>query len=442
MLAAAAGCASKPTSSEPPCATAPQASVASPSAVAAPGAPITVVSDATLPRIPLADFQHRALPADGALDDHGIVLGGIGSDIYPAQAPDEYWMVTDRGPNGKAKTSGGKVRTFPVPGFDPSILRVKVAGNRLDVQQTIPITTTAGRPVTGLSNSATDEPPYDLRGQQPLPLNPAGLDTEGMVRAPNGDFWLSEEYSPSIVHVSPTGTVLARYVPQGTALPDPGYPVFATLPAILAKRKLNRGLESMAISPDGGTLYTTLQSPLAWPDEGAGDVSLALRLFAVNAQTGQAGAEYVYPLEEARTFDPATRGDQAEMKVSALAWYGPGQLLVEERTDDVAKLYVARIDPARNILGGPFDDVAHSPSLEQAGPTAVTALTKTPLVDLTGLVSGLPKKIEGIAVRDQKTIAIANDNDFAMPTKGVSFGPDDRLCDSGDASRLLVLHLN
>ncbi|MDQ2708233.1 MAG: hypothetical protein M3Z25_11595 [Actinomycetota bacterium] len=53
-----------------------------------------------------------------------------------------------------------------------------------------------------------------------------------------------------------------------------------------------------------------------------------------------------------------------------------------------AKLYVARIDPGHNILGGPFDDVAHSPSLEQAGPTAVTALTKTPLVDLTGLVSG------------------------------------------------------
>lgn len=438
IAVAAAGCASKPAKPAEPQACPAPPPAESP-AVAAPGAPLTVVTDATLPRLPLAELASREFPAGGASDDRGIVLGGIGSDLYPAAAPDEYWMVTDRGPNGKAN----KHRTFPVPGFDPTILRVKVAGAALSIVATIPITTTNGRPVTGLPNTqGHDEPPFDLRGQQALPLNPSGLDTEGIVRAPDGEFWLSEEYAPSIVRVSPTGTVLARYVPEGTVLPDPGYPVFPTLPAILAKRKINRGLESMAISPDGGTLYTAMQSPLSVPDENAGDQSRALRLLAVDIKTGRPTAEYVYPLDAIAAFDPSAEGDPSEMKVSALAWYGTDELVVEERTDEVAKLYRARLDPARNVLGGPFDDPARSPSLEQSDLAASKPLDKMPLVDLTATVSGLPKKIEGIAFRDPKTLVVANDNDFGMPADGPVFGPDDRLCDSGVGSRVLVLHLN
>jgi hypothetical protein len=431
--AVAAGCAPKPTSEACPASPPP-----APAATAAAGARLSVVTDANLPPTPLAQFAHRTAPADGASADHGIVLGGIGSDLYPAQAPDEYWMITDRGPNGKAN----KQRTFPEPDFDPTILRVKVTGSTLAIQQSIPITTTDGRPVTGLPNvDPHDEPPYDLRGEKQLPLNPAGLDTEGMIRTPNGEFWISEEYAPSVVHLSPTGTVLARYVPEGTVLPDPGYPVFPTLPAILAKRKINRGFESMAISPDGGTVYAALQSPLSVPDESIGDGSRAVRLLAVSTQTGKATAEYVYPLEPVVSFDPGASGDPAEMKVSAMAWYGPDKLVVEERTDNVAKLYLVGIDPTRNILGGPFDDVAHSPSLEQTDLAAANPLAKTLLVDLTATVTGLPKKIEGVAVRDPKTIAVANDNDFGIGGKP-NFGADDRLCDSGAPNSLLVLHLN
>jgi hypothetical protein len=394
-----------------------------------------VVSDSTLPRIPLARFGHVA-------DDHGVALGGIGSDIYPASAPDEFWMVTDRGPNGQIKVDGTARRTFPVPDFDPTILRVRAANHSLTVLQTIPITTSAGRPVTGLSNTAgRDETPYDLSASRQLPFNQSGLDTEGLVRTPTGEFWVSEEYSPSLLHLSASGTVLARYVPAGVSLPLAGYPVLPTLPGILAHRQSNRGCESLAISPDGRTLYAALQSPLALPSAKDGETSRAVRLLAFDTGSGRPIAEYVYPFDEVTGFDPEADGDQSEMKISAMSWYGPETLVVDERTDDVAKLYLVRLGGATNLLGGPFDDPAHNPALEQAGPGAFVPLTKTSLVDLTAAVPSLSKKIEGLAVLGPKTIAVANDNDFGMTDGKDAFGDDGRLHDSGTTSRLLVLRL-
>jgi Esterase-like activity of phytase len=457
LFAAATGCAPTPAAS--PAAAPPTAPAAAPAPAPAPAVPDAstrppipagpgqpapqVTTDATLPRTPLAQFSNGLLPGTvGA--DQGIALGGTGSDIYPADAPDQYWMITDRGPNGQIKVDGDKRRTFPVPGFDPTILRVSVVGKALHIDQAIPIRTAGGHPVTGLSNSESrDEPPYDWTAEKRLGVNPSGLDTEGLVRAANGEFWVSEEYSPSILRISPTGTVLARYVPAGLALPGADYPVQATLPAILSHRQINRGFESLAMNPDGHTLYAALQSPLALPDDDAGGRSRTVRLIAFDTATGKASAEYVYPLADVAGFDPGADGDQSEMKISSLAWFGPDTLLVDERTDDVAKLYLVKLSGATNVLGGPFDDPRHSPPLEQAvlGASSITPLAKTMLLDLTAKVPGLPKKIEGIAVRDQHTIAVANDNDFGMTDGKKALGKDGRLRDSGIPSRLLVLHL-
>jgi hypothetical protein len=445
LAACAAGCANPPAPApaRPPGPAGPPAATSGASAPTAP----TVLADATLPRIPLAEFSNGLLPR-AVLDDHGIALGGIGSDLYPASAPDEYWMITDRGPNGQVTVDGAERRTFPVPGFDPAVLRVRVDGPVLRVLQAIPITATDGQAVTGLSNTAgRDESPYDLTGRTLLPLHPGGLDTEGLVRTGNGEFWVSEEYSPSIVHLSSSGRVLARYVPGGLALLDAGYPVFPTLPAILSHRQGNRGFESLALSPDGHTLYAALQSPLALPGDKAGKKagsrSRAVRVLALDTASGRPTAEYVYPLQDVAGFDPSADGDESAMKISAMAWYGPDQLLVDERTDNVAKLYLVRLSGATNVLGGPFDSATHTPALEQTdlAASSVTPLGKTLLIDLTAQVPNLPKKIEGLAVRDPKTLAVANDNDFGMTDGAGAFGPDGRLRDSGIPSRLLVLRL-
>ena len=241
------------------------------------GGTARVVRTATLGDIPLGTFSNALLPGTVG-NDRGVDLGGIGSDIFPAGRKGEFWTVTDRGPNGQIKVDGTKRRTFPVPGFDPAIVKIRVSGGTVRVLDAIPITTASGRPVTGLSNQkGRDEAPYSYDARTPLEHNPNGLDTEGIVRAADGSFWLVDEYGPSLVHVSARGKVLTRYVPKGLGLTGTDYPVLEALPAVLLHRKINRGFEGLAQLP-GGDLVLAVQSPLSLADTDAGEASRTTRL--------------------------------------------------------------------------------------------------------------------------------------------------------------------
>lgn len=396
-----------------------------------------VVATYTLPAIPLADVQDT-LPI---ADDHGIFLGGIGSDLWhdPSAPADEFWVMTDRGPNSEVDVDGETHRTFPVPDFTPLILHIKAEDGELSVLEAIPLTTTDGASVTGLSNlEGPDEAPFNYAGTEPVTYNEAGLDTEGLVRTSDGAFWLAEEYRPSVVKVAADGEVLARYVPEGVALPNAGYPVEATLPAIYGERRANRGFEGLAISGDEATIYALLQSPLNNPDQDTGSASRNGRILAIDAATGQPTAEYVYPFEAVSPFDPAQDADdQGQMKLSGLVWLDDHTLLVLERTDEVAKLYSVDLTDATNILGTDWDDVATSPSLEATADLAaagVTPLTKTLWLDLEA-IPGMPDKIEGVTIIDDTTLAVLNDNDFAIG----EFDADGRHIGSGVRTTLLIL---
>lgn len=400
----------------------------------------TVVATGTLPNTGLAEFSNGLIP--GSVDaDRGVDLGGIGSDLYPAGRPNEFWTVTDRGPNGQIKVNGKNRRTFPVPEFDPAILKVRVAGSTIKVLDALPITTAHGAPVTGLSNiDDYDETPYTWDAQTKLPLNPNGLDTEGLVRTRSGEFWLVDEYSPSLLRISARGKALARYVPAGLKLTGTDYPVIASLPAILTNRKINRGFEGIALAPDGRTLYLSVQSPLLVPDKDTGEASRNTRIFRFDTATNKVTGEFVYRLEDVKTFDPSVGGDPAEMKISSLAAVDAHTLLVDERTDPVARLYTVDLRKATNILGTAWDNPATTPSLESlADPAAagVKVLPKSLAVDLEA-VPGMPDKVEGIAVLGPRTIAVANDNDFGLGT----FDTNGQLIDSGIKSKILLLRLN
>ncbi|RZS34359.1 phytase-like protein with esterase activity [Herbihabitans rhizosphaerae] len=389
--------------------------------------PDSTVSLATLPDIPLSEFQ------GSIADDRNIDLGGIGSDIYPAHRHGEFWTVTDRGPNGQIEVSGKKRRTFPLPMFDPAIVRVRVDGKSVQPVESIPIRTTAGEPVTGLPNQkGHDEAPYTYDASTPLPYNVNGIDPEGLVVARDGSFWLAEEYSPSILHVGRDGRVLARFVPKGLGLTGTGYPVIESLPGILLARKQNRGFEGLAISPDGGTLFAAVQSPLSNPDKDTGEKSRTVRFLAVSTVDGRATAEYVFRMEDVTTFDPSAKGKQDEMKISGLVALDRDRLLVDQRTDKVAKVYVADLAGATDVLGSRHDDPKTSPSLESLPDPAaagITAARSSLLIDLTA-IPGIPGKIEGIALRGTELI-VASDNDFGMTDGPDAFDEHGRLHDSG-----------
>jgi len=394
--------------------------------VAAAPAPRT----ATLPEIGLKALQNRYLPGS-VDDDHGVKLGGIGSGVYPA-GPDTYWTVTDRGPNGQPKIDGEKRRTFPVPGFDPVIVKVRAEGGTLRVLDAIPIRTRAGRPVTGLSNQAGhDEKPYAWDGRTELAYHPSGLDTEDIVKVPGG-FWLVDEYGPSLVHVGDDGRVIARYVPRGLGLTGAGYPVRATLPAVYAKRQQNRGFEGLALS--GHTLYLALQSPAENPDGDTAEKSRTTRILAVDARTGRPAAEYAYRMQDVRSFDPGADGDQNEMKLSGLYATAPGTLLVDERTDDVARIYTLNLRGATDILGSTWD-TASLESLSDPAKAGIKTGRKTLTLDLS-TYKNVPGKIEGVAKSGNKLV-LTNDNDFGVGT----FDATGHLIDTGVPSRLYTFPL-
>ncbi|MFF9507731.1 esterase-like activity of phytase family protein [Streptomyces sp. NPDC014724] len=400
-----------------------------------------VTGSAVLPDIPLAGFSNGLLPGTIA-DDRGVMLGGIGSDLYPAGRKGEFWTVTDRGPNGQIKIDGKKRRTFPVPGFDPAIVRIRVEGKHIQVLRSIALTTRSGASVTGLPNQrGRDEAPYTYDAKTPLAYDPNGLDTEGIVRAADGTFWLVDEYGPSLVHVSARGRVLTRYVPRGLGLTGADYPVVEALPGVLLNRRINRGFEGLALLPDGD-LVMAVQSPLSLPDQDAGESSRNVRLLRFSTKKRAVTAEYAYRFDPVDVVDPG-EDDTSELKISSVVAVGRNGLLVEERTDRVARLHRVTLPPGSGILGSAWDDPATSPSYEElSDPSAsgVPTLRKSLVVDL-GRITGVPGKIEGVAVTGPDTLALINDNDFGMTDGAEAFDANGRLVDSGIDTSVTLLKL-
>ncbi|MGE0228486.1 MAG: esterase-like activity of phytase family protein [Dehalococcoidia bacterium] len=401
---------------------------------------VTVSSVAVLDPVRLGAFENAARPGTVA-DDHGINIGGLGSGLWhdPTDPPTVFWTITDRGPNGQIPVGSENRRTFPVPDFSPAIVKVEVQGQKLVPVKTLVLTGTSGKPITGLSNrDGVDEVPYDYAANQKLNYNQSGLDTEDLVHTTAGEFWTVDEYSPSLVRIDATGKVLKRYVPVGVQLPSADYTVVEALPAILAKRTANRGFEGLTISPDGKTLYMAVQSPLRHPNREIGDASRNTRILAFDIASEKVTAEYVYQFQPYTEFN-APRA--SEMKISALAAIDATSLLVDERTDPVAKLYRIDLTKATNVLGTKWDDPATSPALEalnEANPGGITPLPKYFVADLSKF-SEVEAKVEGLAILDPSTIAVLNDNDFSFSATPDAQG---KFSDLGVRQALVTLKVN
>ncbi len=405
---------------------------------------------------------------------------GYGSEAFhdPKDPPNVLFTASDRGPNIDCEDAGdypisnpdfcGKLKgkIFPDPGFDPSIYQFQLqqsGGQNVAVLlKTIPLVDKNGQPISGLSNDLPDRPkdltkvgPKDKSDSntenaynvdlQPLPFNQNGLDPEGMTRLHDGSFWFGEEYAPSLVHVSATGQVLERVVPADSGVVNPitgesmsvcdalkngtahtkaaNYPINCALPAILDLRKLNRGIENIAVSPDGKTLYFALQSPLANPSKDAYKASRNVRMFTASLNSdgsfGKVTGEYVYVLDTPDTFAPDVSSKQNDVKLSEMSVSPAGKLIQLERISKDTKLYEVNWSQATNILGSKWDDRATQPSLEQQTDLAaagITPVTKS-LAYNTGTENSAatsPGKVEGLAFLDASHFVLTSDNDFGL----------------------------
>ena len=366
------------------------------------------------------------------------VTRGLGSGLaHRAGDPaDRIWAIGDRGPNLKVPVAiqhygiaqleryteieGAKV--MPCLDIGPAISELRVEADKVVHVRTLPLRDRSGRPLSGAPiPGGFSEPAFELDGT-PIPPDPSGADTEGIAAAADGTFWIADEYGPSLLHVASEGTVLERWVPQGCSnwFRDADYPVVEALPAIAARRQLNRGFEGLALSEDEASLYVAFQSPLAHPDERAHRKGRHVRIWELDLAERAVVTEYLYPFDKPDSFlRDAELGDMhwRDLKVSELVALGGNRLLVLERGSATTKLYTVLLDPACAVDGA-YLDIATRPSLEELSGSdgfgeRVPQLAKTPLFT-TDDHRDVGADLEGVALLSAESLLLVNDNDFGI----------------------------
>jgi hypothetical protein len=359
--------------------------------------------------------------------------GAYGSSLYPVPGShDEFYGITDRGPNVDGPNG---VKILPLPDFTPTIGKFRLTGGKAVLEKTIPLRAADGTPYNGHVDpqANTGEKLVDLNGN-PLATDPNGYDSEGLVAMPDGTFWVSDEYGPFITHFDRKGRATQRLSPFD-----------GSLPAELANRVPNKGMEGLTVTPDGTTLVGIMQSALQQPDVTASTKNITtLRIVTYNLRT-RARHEYIYLLDNPKTNSGA---------VSEITALSNTSFLVDERDGNVEpgaykKLFkidlagATDVGPKASVPGTTYDaakggllvgtgkqtidayvgsdDTATSQSaLASVG---ITPVKKSLDLDLGGLLTSLDPtggffghdKIEGVATTDGgRTIVVSNDSDFGV----------------------------
>ena len=344
-------------------------------------------------------------------------LPSIGSGLALVGS-NEFVGITDRGVNFTIEDKAhNERRIFPLPHFAPSIVRFKINDSRIELLAVTPLRDRDGNLLTGMSNGDGEEPCYESPyAKTPLPFDPSGVDPEGVRVLPDGRFLISEEYGPSLLVVNTNGEVLIRYTPANKPLIGARYPVKPILPRVLSQRRDNRGFECLALSKDGRTAYTILQSPAGLADDkrfNDSRVSRAIRLDLSDPLNARVTGHFLMPLDAAAAF--AEKQKQINVKLNDADWIGPDKLLVIEQAKGEARLLVADFSKATNLLGR---DDENSLSFEIASSDLsrlrVTTAELRTWFSTAGIKAIDTDKLEGLAIVGPDEIALSNDNDFGV----------------------------
>ena len=362
----------------------------------------TTATTAAVAAVAAPNFVN-GLALDGAMLDlsggSSVNNGRVGyfSDIYYDTHRNEWWGLSDRGPGGGTISYDTRVQRFT-----------------LDVNKDTGAISNFKIAATVVFKSGVNA----LNGLAPAGTATPGLafDPEGMVVNPRtGTLLVSDEYGPSVREFSRSGELLRSYTTPANLVPRntvSGAYYGNGDGSNNAGKRSNRGMEGLAISPDGKFAFGMLQSALL--DEGGGNGAVN-RIVKYDTVSGQAVAQYAYAMK---------RSGQGQ-GISALVAINDHEFFVLERnnrgvgvgaTFATADKEVFRID-----LAGATDVTG----INLSSGAAFTAVTKSAQVldldanTLAALGNKSPEKWEGLAIGPKLNngsylLLAGTDNDYSV----------------------------
>ncbi|MBC7454289.1 MAG: esterase-like activity of phytase family protein, partial [Massilia sp.] len=203
---------------------------------------------------------------------------------------------------------------------------------------------------------------------------------------------------------------------------------------VLALRRANRGMEGMTIDPASDRIHAFLQSPLSdgktryavsGKDEKIERFARFLRWIEFDPASGATVRMLAYPLDGAEYAD----GRTGNAKLGDVVALGSDKFIVIEQGESagggiVNRLMLVELAGATDILAPAFNpatsDLEKSSMRDEpvhgADWSHVTPLKKSMLLDLNA-IGWKAEKAEGLALADERTLGITNDNDFGMKTR-------------------------
>ncbi|WP_153160088.1 esterase-like activity of phytase family protein [Zoogloea sp. 1C4] len=362
------------------------------------------------------------------------ILGGMGSAIAWAGG-DTFYATPDRGPNASSWNAAVDETTSWIPRYQTVSLGLASASFTTGAVATLSPSLTAttllsstsalnygSAPVlTGSSGQHYFTGRSDAFGAGlSTNSNNARFDPEGIRVAANGQsVFITDEYGPYVYQFDKTtgNRINVFTLPEKFAASTLSAQGATEISANTSGRVANKGMEGLAITPDGKTLVGVMQSPLQ--QDGGTDAS-TVRIVTIDIASGQITHEYAYKLDNIGTVAKPKYGS-----ISEIVAINDHEFILDERDgkglgDDSKavqkKLY--RVD-----LAGAADVSA----LTGEAALAPKAVAKSLFVDLVTLLKAngftdrtIPAKIEGLAFGPdvlvdgvlQHTLIVVNDNDF------------------------------
>ncbi|WP_374480115.1 esterase-like activity of phytase family protein [Zoogloea sp.] len=372
------------------------------------------------------------------------ILGGLGSAVAWAGG-DTFLLTPDRGPNATTWNTAVDNTTSWIPRFQTLSLGLSSASFSAGSVATLsPVlnattllsSTTAlnygSAPVlTGGSgqNYFTGRSDAFAAGLSTNSAN-ARFDPEGIRVAASGkSVYISDEYGPYIYRFDRatgerTGVIT---LPEKFAVSKLSAVGDTEIASNTSGRVANKGMEGLAITPDGKTLVGIMQSPLA---QDGGTNAGVVRIVTVDLATGKVTHEYAYQLENI-----GTAAKPKYTSISEIVAINDHQFLIDERDGkglgDDSKAGFKKIFQVDLSTGQDVSNISGESAL------AAKSVGKSLFVDLAALLKAngytdrtIPAKIEGLAFGPnvlvdgvlQHTLIVTNDNDF-LDTVGVNGVP-------------------